>query len=137
LLKADAISKGVDTDNWEVSRSNYDHLNALFGPFLIDLFATCDNAKATLFYSRSWEIGTQGVDSFAQNLHGECAYVAPPVSLVMRTICKIAITVMSGILIIPLWKNAKFWTFAFRNGIHLNSMFDSVQIVRMHTLEIL
>jgi hypothetical protein len=45
---------------------------------LIDLFATCDNAKATLFYSRSWEIGTQGVDSFAQNLHGECAYVAPP-----------------------------------------------------------
>jgi hypothetical protein len=41
---------------------------------------------------------------------------------------------MSGILIIPLWKNAKFWTFAFRDGIHLNSMFDSVQIVRMHTL---
>jgi hypothetical protein len=138
LLKADAISKGVDTDNWEVSRSNYDHLNALFGPFLIDLFATCDNAKATLFYSRSWEIGTQGVDSFAQNLHGECAYVPPPpVSLVMQTIRKIAITVMSVILIIPLWKNAKFWTFAFRNGIHLNSMFDSVQIVRMHTLEIL
>jgi hypothetical protein len=134
LLKADAISKGIDTDNWEVSRSDYNHLNALFGPFSIDLFATCDNAKATRFYSRSWEIGTQGVDSFAQNWHGECAYVAPPVSLVMRTIRKIAITVMSGILIIPLWKNAKFWTFAFRDGIHLNSMFDSVQIVRMHTL---
>jgi hypothetical protein len=41
---------------------------------------------------------------------------------------------MSGVLIIPLWKNAKFWTFAFRDGIHLNSMFDSVQIMRMHTL---
>jgi hypothetical protein len=41
---------------------------------------------------------------------------------------------MSGILIIPLWKNAKFWTFAFRDGIHLNAMFQSVQIVRMHTL---
>jgi hypothetical protein len=74
------------------------------------------------------------VDSFAQNWHGECAYVAHPVSLVMRIIRKIAITVMSGILIIPLWKNAKFWTFIFRDGIHLNSMFDSVQIVRMHTL---
>jgi hypothetical protein len=134
LLKADAISKGIDTDNWEVSRVDYDHLNALFGPFSINLFATCDNAKATRFYSRSWEMGTQGVDSFAQNWHGECAYVAPLVSLVMRTIRKVAVTVMYGILIIPLWKNAKFWTFAFRDGIHLNAMFDSVQIVCMHTL---
>jgi hypothetical protein len=91
LLKADAISKGIDTDNWEVSRANYVHLNALFGPFLINLFATCDNARATRFYSRSWEMGTQGVDSFAQNWHRECAYVAPPVSLVMQTICKVAV----------------------------------------------
>jgi hypothetical protein len=134
LQKADAISKGIDTDNWEVSRANYGHFNVLFGPFSIDLFATCDNAKATRFYSRSWEMGTQGVDSFAQNWHGECTYAAPPVSQVMRTIRKVAITVMSGILIIPLWKNAKFWTFALRDGIHLNAMFDSVQIVRMHTL---
>jgi hypothetical protein len=60
--------------------------------------------------------------------------LGPPVSLVMQTIRKIAITAISGVLIIPLWKNAKFWTFAFRDGIHLNSMFDSVQIVPMHTL---
>jgi hypothetical protein len=134
LLKAVAISKGVDTDNWEVSRTDCDHLNLLYGPFSIDLFATRDNAKATRFYSRSWEMGTQGVDSFTQNWQGECANAAPPVSLVMRTIRKVAITEMSGILIIPLWKNAKFWTFAFRDGIHLNAMFENVEIVRMHTL---
>jgi hypothetical protein len=52
----------------------------------------------------------------------------------MRTIRKIAMTVMSCVLVIPLWKNAKFWTFAFRDGVHLNEMFDDVQIVRMHTL---
>jgi hypothetical protein len=102
LLKADAISKGVDTDNWEVSKSDYDQPNAFLGPSYIDLFATCDNAKAARFYSRSWEIGTLGVDTFAQNWHVECAYVAPPVSLVMQTIRKIAITAMSGVLIIPL-----------------------------------
>jgi hypothetical protein len=77
LLKADAISKGVDTDNWEVSRADYDHLNLLFGPFSINLFATSDNAKAARFYSRSWEMGTQGVDSFTQNWQGERAYAAP------------------------------------------------------------
>jgi hypothetical protein len=56
------------------------------------------------------------------------------VSLVMRTIRKIAVTVMSGVLVIPLLKNATFWTFSFRDGAHLNEMFDHVQIVRMYTL---
>jgi hypothetical protein len=51
----------------------------------------------------------------------------------MRTIRKMAITVIKGVLIIPLWKNGKMWTFAFRDGIHLNAMFDFVQIMRMHT----
>jgi hypothetical protein len=54
------------------------------------------------------------------------------VSLVMRTIRKAALVKLSGLLILPLWKNSKFWTYAFRDGIHLNAMFDSVQIVRMH-----
>jgi hypothetical protein len=40
---------------------------------------------------------------------------------------------MTGILIIPLWKNAKFWTFAFRDVTHLKQMFEGVQIVRLHT----
>jgi hypothetical protein len=47
-------------------------------------------------------------------LEGEQAYAAPPVSLVLRRIRKIAITQMSGVLIISLWKNAKFWTFKFQ-----------------------
>jgi hypothetical protein len=52
----------------------------------------------------------------------------------LRTIRKIAITQMSGVLIIPLWKNAKFCTFGFRDGVHLNAMFENVQLLRMHTL---
>jgi hypothetical protein len=40
---------------------------------------------------------------------------------------------MTEILIIPLWKNAKFWIFAFRDGTHLKQMFESVGIVRFHT----
>jgi hypothetical protein len=30
LLKADAISKGVDTNNWELSRADYDNLKSPF-----------------------------------------------------------------------------------------------------------
>jgi hypothetical protein len=152
LLKADAISKGVDTDNWEIAISDFDHLSTLMGPFSVDLFATKDNAKKARFYSRTFEGGSLGVDAFAHSWSCECVFAAPPVSLVMRTIHKAASAMgmtgilimrtihkaasamgMTGILIIPLWKNAKFWTLAFRDGTHLNQMFESVQIVRLHT----
>jgi hypothetical protein len=51
LLKADTISKGIDTDNWDITEKDFYHLSGLFGPFSIDLFATCDNAKCKRFYS--------------------------------------------------------------------------------------
>jgi hypothetical protein len=44
------------------------------------------------------------VDAFAFEWVGEMAYMAPPVYLVSRCICKIAITRMSGLLLIPLWR---------------------------------
>jgi hypothetical protein len=106
----------------------------LFGPITIDLFATGKNAKCGRFYYRSSEEGALGVDAFAQDWSGESVYAAPPVSLVMQTIRKAAVVQLAGALIIPLWKNAKFWNFVFCDGTHLNAMFGSVQIVRMHTL---
>jgi hypothetical protein len=51
LLKADTISKGIDTDNWDITEKDFYHLSGLFGPFSIDLFATRDNAKCKRFYS--------------------------------------------------------------------------------------
>jgi hypothetical protein len=78
--------------------------------------------------------GSLGVDAFAHSWSGECVFAAPHVSLVVRTIRKAASAMgMIGILIISLWKNAKFWTFAFKDGTHLNQMFESVQIVGLHT----
>jgi hypothetical protein len=132
LLKAEGISKGIDTDNWDITEEYFYHLSGLFGIFSIDLFATRDNAKCERFYSQSFEKGTLGVDAFARHWEDECAYAAPPVALVMRTIRKGADCNITGIFVIPLWKNARFWTYAFRGGVHLNAIFFSVKIVRMH-----
>jgi hypothetical protein len=55
------------------------------------------------------------------------------VSLVTRCICKIVITRMSGLLLIPLWKSARFRTFAFPVGMHLASMFSSLKLVCVST----
>jgi hypothetical protein len=87
------------------------------------------------FYSRSFEEGTIGVDSFAQRWAGECAFAAPPASLVMRTIYKAAVTEMGGILLVPSWKGAKFLTWAFRDGRHLNGVFAAnLQLIHMKAL---
>jgi hypothetical protein len=134
LQKADCLSKGIDSDNWEITESDYVQLSARFGPFSIDLFATSANAKCERFYSKSFEGGTLGVDSFAQKWAGECAYAAPPVSFVMRTIRKAATVNMSRVLLVPLWKGAKFWTFAFRDGVHLIGIFSEMHLVRMTTV---
>jgi hypothetical protein len=108
LQKADCLSKGIDSDNWEVSASNCEHLEEKFGPSTIDLFATCGNTKCERFYARSFEEGTSDTDAFAQKWDGERAYAAPPVTLVMRTICKAAASNMSGLLLVPLLKGPKF-----------------------------
>jgi hypothetical protein len=52
----------------------------------------------------------------------------------MRTIRKAALAKMNGILIVPLWKGAKFWTFAYRDGVHLNGLFAKMHLVRMTTV---
>jgi hypothetical protein len=134
LQKADCLLKVIDSDNWEITESDYIHLNARFGPFSINLFDTSDNAKCKRFYSRSFEGGALGVDSFAQKWAGKCAYAAPPVSFVMRTIRKAATVNMSSVLLVPLWKGAKFWTFAFRNGVHLNGIFSEMHLIRLTTV---
>jgi hypothetical protein len=70
LQKADAISEGVDTDNWAVSNEDATHLSSLYGPFTIDLFASSFNTKNERFYSRSAKDGSSGVDAFAQDWAG-------------------------------------------------------------------
>jgi hypothetical protein len=38
---------------------------------------------------------------------------------------------MRGVIIVPLWKGTKFWTYGYRNGVHLNGLFAEMHVVRM------
>jgi hypothetical protein len=86
LQKANALSKAVDTDNWSVCEGDFDFLASSFGPLKVDLFAVADNAKVARFFSFSFEAGCLSVDAFSFSWDGEWAYVAPPVSMVLRVI---------------------------------------------------
>jgi hypothetical protein len=136
LVKADALSKHVDTDNWSVTPEGFAEITALTDmPFTVDLFATAANAKINKFYCLTFETGCAGVDAFAHDWSGEQCYVAPPVSLICRVMRKISVSpACKGILIVPLWRSARFWTAAFEDGRHLNGLFALMRCVRLETL---
>jgi hypothetical protein len=133
LQKADCLSKGIHSNNWSIDKPDFLQLSEQFGPFSVDLFATCKNRKVICFNSRSFEKRNYGTDAFLQRWDGECIYAAPPATIDMRTIRKAAILDLNGIIIVPLWKGARFWTYAYRDGLHLNGLFESMHIVRMRT----
>jgi hypothetical protein len=133
LQRADGLSKQIDTDNWSVWDGDFAFIARSFGPFTVDLFASAENAKVERFFSYSFENGCSGVDAFSFEWTGELAYIAPPVSLVTRVIKKISITRMTGVLLIPLWKSAKFWTFAFPDGGHLAEVFSELRVLSVRT----
>jgi hypothetical protein len=41
---------------------------------------------------------------------------------------------LSGVLLIPLWRSARFWCFTFPDGRHLASVFCSMEVVPITTL---
>jgi hypothetical protein len=133
LQKADGLSKSIDTDNWSVCQGDFDYHFSRIGPFMLDAFAAAANAKVERFFCYTFEKGCSGVDAFAFDWQGELAYLAPPVSLVVRCIRKIAVSCMTGLLLIPLWQSARFWSFAFPDGRHLAFLFLLLSVVRVAT----
>lgn len=108
LQKANCLSKGINSDNWSVADSDFSYLDKKFGPFSINLFATCENRKCDRFYSQSFEKGSAGTAAFAQKWEGEWVYAAPPITYVMRTIQKAANSCLNGAILVPCGRGPSF-----------------------------
>jgi hypothetical protein len=116
LQKADAMTKHVNSDDWSVHPEAFGTLQRWFGKFLVDLFASPDA------FTMSWE--------------GENAYCAPPIALILRAIRKTEVSKMTGVLLIPLWRGARFWLHAFPafpHGRHLVGIFRSFKQFKIKT----
>ena len=116
IEKADDGSKSADTDRWAVDIATFRKIENE-EKFSIDLFASDKNSKCSRFYSNFFCPGTCGIDAFAHSWEGERAWVCPPINLVVKSIRKIHQTKMSGVLFIPEWPTADYWTEIFdRHG---------------------
>jgi hypothetical protein len=133
LQKADALTKQVNSDDWSVHPEAFGTLQRWFGKFSVDLFASPENFKVAKFYSYSFSADSAGVDAFSMSWEGENAYCAPPIVLILRAIRKIEVSKMTGVLLIPLWRGARFWSHTFPDGRHLGGIFRSFKQLEVKT----
>jgi hypothetical protein len=131
LQKADALSKLRNTDDWSISWENYYSIVDTFGLFNFDLFATSANAKCPGFYTYNYDALSSGVDAFVLPWSGlGHLFVAPPVISLHKVISHLAKEEkVSGVLLIPLWKGARFWLSAFPDGSHAAVIFKGIYVM--------
>ena len=119
---ADSLSRVIDFDNWSVSAAFFDHVCSPFGPFTVDRFASPDSAKCARFYSKFWCPGAEGVDAFSVDWAGENNWLVPPVYLISRVIFHLEVCSARGVLVVPKWPSAVFWSIIFPVGGHRASV---------------
>jgi len=124
---ADEGSKTEDTDDWQVDISTFNWFNTSM-KFSVDLFASDWNCKCSRFYSNFWCKDTLGIDAFCHTWDGEVAWVCPPIKLVLKTIRKIRVSKISGVLFVPKWQTADYWMEIFDKNEVLKSPFTKVEI---------
>ncbi|KYM98797.1 hypothetical protein ALC62_10486 [Cyphomyrmex costatus] len=101
---ADSESRIVCPDTeWSLSTQAFDLIEASFGPFEIDLFASLINTKAETYVSWFPDPGSWAVDAFSLSWHTFYFYAFPPFILLPRVLRKICDDEATGILVIPWW----------------------------------
>jgi hypothetical protein len=76
----------IDHEDWGVSNEFFSFIDDLWGAHSIDRFASIMNRKTERFNSLFWNPGSEAVDAFTQNWHGENTWLIPPIYLVVRNI---------------------------------------------------
>lgn len=114
--KADYLSRIVDLDDWGISAYIFDLIESLWGPHEIDWFASDDNFKLTVFYSRFWNVYSTGMDAFRVDWRGVNGLFVPPVSLIPRVLVYMRQCKAFGTLILPYWPSASFWPILCPSG---------------------
>ena len=109
---ADDGSKTVDTDDWQVDHKTFGRIN-LKHKFTMDLFASNKNRQCNKFYSNFYCHGTHGIDAFAHSWEGEVLWICPPVKDVIRVVKRLKQLKVVGVLFVPEWKTADYWTEIF------------------------
>ena len=123
LEHADMGSKSFDEAAYSL---NFDSFMLVLNFFQVtidvDVMSNYWNRKSQIFFSKTNEIGSSGMNFFAQKLFDSVMYYAfPPPGKIVPTILHFAKFNSHGLLIIPVWKSASFWFQITPDGSHLSA----------------
>jgi hypothetical protein len=114
---ADEGTRQLDSDNWSIDYLSFKWFQDRF-QLDIDMFADNLNKKLPRFCSLYYADGTEGVDAFASCWkHKGNLWLCPPVSLLVRVANRIRSTECKGILILPVWKTASYFSLFFGDNL--------------------
>jgi len=99
--KADYFSKITDFDDWGISFEMLSILQARYGVFEIDWFASENNAKVSKFYSRFLNPSSFGVDAFTANWDEYFGLFVPPIKIVHMVLRKMDADQAKWVLVVP------------------------------------
>lgn len=106
---ADYLSRLVDYDDWQTTKTLFTKLNNIWGPFTVDRFASNINTHLPKFISKYCCPGTSRVNALSISWFGENNYSVPPIHLITKTIQHMSLSQCKGALIVPHWPSAAFW----------------------------
>ena len=116
---ADSLSRFTDlydSDEWEIVPRVFSYLGQKSGPHTFDRFASYKNAKCTRFNSKTFSLGSEGVDAFVHEWYHDFNWLVPPVKYILKVIKKLQSERAKGTLVIPIWKSAGYWPVLFPDG---------------------
>ena len=119
LQVADEGSKlHLSSDEWSIGDRDFKFIEDSLGvKFDVDAFASEENARCAVFFSKIPQIGGAGVNFFAQGLDSDKTYWAcPPVDLVGPTFLHLKRQKnVKAVLAFPVWKSSNFWSIVVKN----------------------
>lgn len=103
-IDADTESRILPTETeWEIASWAFNEINNKFGPFDIDLFASCANNKCKKFISWKQDPDSLAVDAFTIVWTNFKFYAFPPCSIVLKVLQKIIADKAEGVVVVPYW----------------------------------
>ena len=106
---ADELSWIEDANDYILDRSCFRSLDKLWGPHLVDHFASMKTKQLDRFYSRFLNPGCKAADAFTVSWAGVSNWLFPPSFLVPRVLRHMSVGKEDGTLLVPEWRSALWW----------------------------
>jgi hypothetical protein len=120
--QADRLSKELDEDDWCLNPKFWAVIQARFGPFDCDMFASGETALLESFCSLYWCPGVSFVNCFSRSWSEGNLWWHPNPRDIGKVLMKVKGDRARGSVLLPVWSGALWWRQLCPDGRHFGNM---------------